>query len=49
MGANYLSKRFYSVYTRPKDRFLRTPTVMLALFSDVYFAVFTFTRHMLTS
>jgi hypothetical protein len=49
MGANYLSNRFYSVYTRRNDRFLRTPTVMQAIFSDVDFAVFTFTRHMLTS
>lgn len=49
MGANYLSNRFYSVHPRRNDRFLRASTVMQAIFSDVDFADFTFTRHMLTA
>lgn len=49
MGANYLSNRFYSVHPRRNDRFLRASTVMQAIFSDVDFADFTFTRHMLTT
>ncbi|WP_342707830.1 DUF6473 family protein [Loktanella fryxellensis] len=47
MGANYLSNRFYAVHPRRNDRFLRASTVMQAIYSDVDFADFTFTRHML--
>jgi len=47
MGANYLSNRFYSVHPRRNDRFLRASTVMQAIYNDVDFADFTFTRHML--
>ena len=49
MGANYLSNRFYSVHPRRNDRFLRASTVMQAIFDDVDFSDFTFTRHMLSS
>lgn len=49
MGANYLSNRFYSVHPRRNDRFLRASTVMQAIYNDVDFADFTFTRHMLTT
>ena len=49
MGANYLSNRFYSVHPRRNDRFLRVSTVMQAIYNDVDFADFTFTRHMLSS
>lgn len=47
MGANYLSNRFYSVHPRRNDRFLRASTVLEAIYSEVDFADFTFTRHML--
>lgn len=47
MGANYLSNRFYSVHPRRNDRFLRASTVMQAIYNEVDFADFTFTRHML--
>ncbi len=47
MGANFLSNRFYSVHPRRNDRFLRASTVLQAIYSDVDFADFTFTRHML--
>ena len=47
MGANYLSNRFYSVHPRRNDRFLRASTVLEAIFPDVDFSDFTFTRHML--
>ncbi len=49
MGANYLSNRFYSVHPRRNDRFLRASTVMQAIYSDVDFSDFTFTRHMLSA
>ncbi len=47
VGANFLSNRFYSVHPRRNDRFLRASTVLQAIYSDVDFADFTFTRHML--
>jgi hypothetical protein len=47
MGANYLSNRFYSVHPRRNDRFLRASTVLQALYNEVDFSEFTFTRHML--
>lgn len=48
MGANFLSNRFYSVHPRRNDRFLRASTVLEAIYSDVDFSEFTFTRHMLS-
>ncbi|MFQ1701207.1 DUF6473 family protein [Loktanella agnita] len=47
MGANYLSNRFYSVHPRRNDRFLKASTVMQAIYYDVDFSEFSFTRHML--
>jgi hypothetical protein len=47
MGANYLSNRFYSVHPRRNDRFLRASTVLEAIFNEVDFSDFTYTRHML--
>ncbi len=47
MGANYLSNRFYSVHPRRNDRFLRASTVLQAIYHDVDFSEFSFTRHML--
>lgn len=47
MGANYLSNRFYSVHPRRNDRFLRASTVLQAIYPDVDFSEFSFTRHML--
>lgn len=47
MGANFLSNRFYSVHPRRNDRFLRASTVLQAIYSDVDFSNFTFTRHLL--
>lgn len=49
MGANYLSNRFYSVHPRRNDRFLRASTVMQAIYNEVDFSDFTFTRHMLNT
>lgn len=48
MGANFLSNRFYSVHPRRNDRFLRASTVLQAIYSEVDFSDFTFTRAMLT-
>ncbi len=47
MGANYLSNRFYSVHPRRNDRFLRASTVLEAIYNEVDFSEFSFTRHML--
>ena len=47
MGANYLSNRFYSVHPRRNDRFLRASTVLQAIYPDIDFSEFSFTRHML--
>jgi hypothetical protein len=47
MGANFLSNRFYSVHPRRNDRFLRASTVLQAIYNDVDFSDFTYTRAML--
>jgi len=43
-----LSNRFYKVHPRRNDRFLEASTVLKALFPEVDFAEFDFTRHMLS-
>jgi hypothetical protein len=48
-GANNLSNRFYSVHPRRNDRFLKASAMMQAVFRDVDFTEFHFTRHMLGS
>lgn len=47
MGAGNLSNRFYSVHPRRNDRFLQASTVLKAIYQDVDFSQFSFTRHML--
>ncbi len=47
MGAQNLSNRFYQVLPRRNDRFLSASTVLRALYPEVDFAEFSFTRHML--
>ncbi len=47
MGAQNLSNRFYKVHPRRNDRFLGASTVLRAIYDDVDFADFNFTRHML--
>ena len=47
MGAQNMSNRFYSVHPRRNDRFLKPSTVLRAIYDDVDFADFSFTRHML--
>lgn len=49
MGAQNLSNRFYKVHPRRNDRFLSASTVLSALYADVDFSDFTFTRHMLST
>lgn len=49
MGANFLSNRFYSVHPRRNDRFLRASTVLQAIYEEVDFSEFSFTRHMLSA
>jgi len=47
MGANNLSNRFYSVHPRRNDRFLRASTILHAIYAEVDFSEFSFTRHLL--
>ena len=47
MGAHNLSNRFYSVHPRRNDRFLMASTVLQAIYPEVDFSQFSFTRHML--
>ncbi len=47
MGAQNLSNRFYKVHPRRNDRFLGASTVLRAIYDDIDFADFNFTRHML--
>ncbi len=47
MGAQNMSNRFYTVHPRRNDRFLRASTILRALFPELDFTNFCFTRHML--
>ncbi len=47
MGAQNLTNRFYAVHPRRNDRFLRADPRLRAMFPDVDFTEFHFTRHML--
>ena len=47
MSAHNLSNRFYKVHPRRNDRFLSASTMLMALYPDVDFADFNFTRHLL--
>jgi len=47
MGAHNISNRFYTVHQRRNDRFLRASSVLRAIYPEVDFAEFCFTRHML--
>ena len=48
MGAQNMSNRFYQVHPRRNDRLTRVSTVMQAIFPEVDFSEFCFTRHLLT-
>ncbi len=47
MGTQNISNRFYTVHPRRNDRFVRASTVLQAVFSEIDFSEFSFTRHML--
>lgn len=49
MGAANLSNRFYAVHPRRNDRFIAASPELRALYREVDFTEFNFTRHMLTS
>ena len=49
MGAVNLTNRFYSVHPRRNDRFIAASPALKALYRDVDFTEFNFTRHMLTT
>lgn len=46
-GALNLSNRFYAVHPRRNDRFLRASSMLKAIYCEVDFTEFNFTRHML--
>jgi hypothetical protein len=46
-GAQNLSNRFYRVHTRRNDRFVEASALLRAMFTEVDFTEFHFTRHML--
>lgn len=48
MGAQNMSNRFYTVHPRRNDRFLRASTVLQAIYPEVDFSDFCFTRHLLS-
>ncbi len=47
MGAQNLSNRYYSVHPRRNDRFVQATPMLQAIFREVDFTEFNFTRHML--
>jgi len=49
MGAQALSNRYYRVHPRRNDRFLGPSPALAALFREVDFTDFSFTRHMLST
>jgi hypothetical protein len=49
LGAANMSNRFYAVHPRRNDRFLRASGLLRALYPDIDFAEFNFTRHLLAS
>lgn len=47
-GAQNLSNRFYAVHPRRNDRFLRASNLLKAIYREVDFTEFNFTRHLLS-
>ena len=47
MGAINVSNRYYAVHPRRNDRFLHATPLLRAMFGEVDFTEFSFTRHML--
>ncbi|PZQ98034.1 MAG: hypothetical protein DI533_13005 [Cereibacter sphaeroides] len=47
LGAQNLTNRFYAVHPRRNDRFLRAADPLIAMYPEVDFTEFHFTRHML--
>lgn len=48
MGAQNMSNRLYSVHPRRNDRFVKASSMLQAIYREVDFTEFHFTRHMLT-
>ncbi|WP_432448810.1 DUF6473 family protein [Aliiroseovarius marinus] len=48
-GAANMSNRFYAVHPRRNDRFLRASNLLKAIYREVDFTEFNFTRHLLTT
>ncbi len=49
MGAQNMSNRFYTVHPRRNDRFVRASQMMQAVYGDVDFTEFHFTKHLIRS
>jgi len=48
MGSQNLSNRFFAVHPRRNDRFIRASSILRALYPEIDFSEFCFTRHLLT-
>lgn len=48
MGAHNMTNRFYAVHPRRNDRFVAPSTLLCAIYPEVDFADFHFTKHMLS-
>jgi len=49
VGAQNMTNRFYAVHPRRNDRFLRASVLLQTIYSEVDFAEFSFTRHLLNT
>ncbi len=49
LGAQNLANRFYSVHPRRNDRFVKASPTLRAIYPDVDFTEFNFTRHLLAA
>ncbi|MEM1388698.1 MAG: DUF6473 family protein [Pseudomonadota bacterium] len=49
MGAQNMTNRFYAVHPRRNDRFLKASQMLEAIYPDVDFTDFSFTRHLVQS
>ncbi len=48
VGAQNMTNRFYAVHPRRNDRFLRASALLKAIYNEVDFAEFSFTKHLLS-
>ncbi len=49
LGAQNMTNRFYAVHPRRNDRFLRASALLKTIYSEVDFAEFSFTKHLMNA